>query len=156
MKNLILYHSLIVILVLATITCKAQSAKDVRGAAPVTPLTSEPAAKLIVDQPLADQLIYGRVVIQYRTENCRIIAVFGQAAVDVSPRVGHLHITVDEGPWRWVDSSNEPLIINLLPAGKHRILLELADPAHHVIDSQSVTFVVPKVKVEDKYSHGHK
>ncbi len=113
--------------------------------APLTPVASEPAARLLVDAPLLDQLAEGRVVIRYRTEHARILPVYGPAARDVSPRIGHLHITVDDGPWRWVDASGEPLIINKLPAGPHRILIELADPTHHVIDGKTVEVVVPQL-----------
>ena len=42
--------------------------------------------------------------IQYRTENLRVVPVFGKGALDVSPRIGHLHITVDDAPWHFVDS----------------------------------------------------
>src|SRR3954453_15642520 len=61
------------------------SAREIRGPAPVVPLTSEPAPKLIVDDPLPDQLARGLVVIQYRTENLRIVPVFGPTALNVSP-----------------------------------------------------------------------
>jgi hypothetical protein len=30
--------------------------------------------------------------------------------LDVSPRVGHIHVTVDDAPWHWADGSGEPLI----------------------------------------------
>jgi hypothetical protein len=129
------------------------SALDVRGAAAFTPLLTEPPAKLVVDAPLPGHLAQGRVVIQYYAENLRILPVFGMAALSVSPRIGHLHITVDDGPWRWVDTSNEPLIINLLPPGKHHILIELADPAHKVIDRKTVTFMVPSLKASEKSHH---
>lgn len=45
-----------------------------------------------------------------RAENARILTVFGAGALDVSPRIGHLHITVDDAPWHWVDASGEPLM----------------------------------------------
>ena len=32
---------------------------------------------------------------EYTTENLRIVPVFGKAALDVSPRIGHVHITVE-------------------------------------------------------------
>jgi hypothetical protein len=115
--------------------------------APVVPLPTQAPARLIVDTPLADQLALGRVVVRYRTENLRIMPVFGQAATDLSPRVGHLHLTVDGGPWRWVDSSGEPIIINKLPPGPHEILIELADPAHKVITGTTVRFEVPQPRV---------
>jgi hypothetical protein len=82
--------------------------------------TSEPPAKIIVDPPLADSLAHGRVVIQYRAENLRIVQVFGPAALAMSPRIGHIHVTVDDAPWRWADASGEPLIINQLPVGRTR------------------------------------
>jgi hypothetical protein len=122
-----------------------QSAAEVRGAAPVVPLASQPPAKLIVDPPLAEPLSFGRVVIQYRTENLHIAPVYGPAALAVSPRLGHLHVTVDGLPWHWLDASNEPLTLNGLPAGPHKILVELANANHKIIDSQTVSFVMPKV-----------
>jgi Family of unknown function (DUF6130) len=33
--------------------------------------------------------------------------VFGEAALKVSPRLGHLHITVDDLPWLWADASGQ-------------------------------------------------
>jgi hypothetical protein len=73
-----------------------QSAKDVRGASPYTEVNDEPPPKLIVDEPLPDGLPQGIVWIQYRTENCRILPVFGKEALKLSPRVGHLHVRVDD------------------------------------------------------------
>jgi hypothetical protein len=48
------------------------------------------------------------------------------------------------GPWRWVDASGEPLIINKLPAGPHRMLIALADPTHKVIDGKTITLAIPQ------------
>ena len=113
------------------------------GPAPVVPLTSQPPARLIVDTPLPESLTKGLVVIRYRTENLRILPVFGSAALDVSPRIGHLHITLDHAPWHWVDASGEPIIIQWLPAGPHTVLIELADPTHRVIDHATITLEIP-------------
>jgi hypothetical protein len=121
----------------------AQTARDIRGPAGVVPLTSEPPAKLIIDPPLADSLAQGRVVIQYRAENVRIVQVFGPAALAVSPRIGHIHVTVDDAPWRWADASGEPLIINGLPPGPHKILIELVNANHQTLDRGVVNFVIP-------------
>ena len=122
----------------------SQTAMEIRGPAAVIPLASEPPAKIIVNAPLADALVRGLVVIQYRTENLRIVPVFGPGAVNVSPRIGHLHITVDDGPWQRVDASGEPLIVQGLSPGPHRVLLELADPMHRVIDHAVVDLVIPE------------
>ena len=122
------------------------SAYEVRGQAAVVPLTSEPPAKLVVDPPLPEPLSLGRVVVQYRTENLHIVPVYGPAALDVSPRIGHLHVTVDDAPWHWLDASNEPITLNGFTPGPHRILVELADPTHKIITRQTVDFVVPAKK----------
>jgi hypothetical protein len=123
----------------------AQTAADIRGPAAVVPLASQqPPARIVIDPPLADSLALGRVVIQYRAENLRIVQVFGPAALDVSPRVGHVHVTVDDGPYRWADASGEPLIINGLPPGPHRVLIELVNANHQTIDKGVVEFTVPK------------
>jgi Family of unknown function (DUF6130) len=121
----------------------AQSAKDVRGPSPLVAIEHEAPARLIVDPPLAEQLALGLVFIQYRTENLRVVPVFGKGALDVSPRIGHIHVTVDEAPWHFVDASGETVIVVGLKAGAHQVLIELADPAHKVITSQTVKFTVP-------------
>ncbi|TRC75526.1 hypothetical protein FJV83_08695 [Mesorhizobium sp. WSM4307] len=121
----------------------AQTAKDIVGPSPLVAIENEPAPKLIVDPPLAEPLSHGLVFIQYRTENLRVVPVFGKGALDVSPRIGHVHITVDDAPWHFVDASGETIIVVGLKPGPHRVLIELADPTHHVIDSQTVSFDIP-------------
>ena len=68
----------------------------------------QPAAKIVVDPPLAEPLSRGVVFIQYRTENLQIVPVFGPKALDVSPRIGHLHVAVDGAPWIWAETSGGP------------------------------------------------
>ena len=99
----------------------AQSAKDIRGASPLIAIENEPPARLIVDPPIPEALAAGRVFIQYRAENLRVLPVFGKAAVDVSPRIGHIHITVDHAPWHFVDSSGETIILVGLVSGPHSV-----------------------------------
>jgi hypothetical protein len=122
------------------------SAKDILGSSPLIAIENEAPAKLIVDPPLPEPLAQGRVFIQYRTENLRILPVFGKGALDVSPRIGHIHITVDDAPWHFVDTSGETIILVGLEPGLHKVLIELADPAHKVITSETVTFTVPDLK----------
>lgn len=122
----------------------AQSARDGNGPTPVLPLQNEPAPKLIVDAPLPGPLARGVVIIQYRTENFRILPVFGPDAVKVSPRAGHLHVTVDNLPWHWADASDtKTIIVAALSPGQHSVTIELADPNHRVLLAQTVTFTVP-------------
>jgi hypothetical protein len=121
----------------------AQTAREVRGAAAVEPLHNEPPAKIIIDPPLPEPLSRGRIVIQYRTENLHIVPVFGPAALAVSPRVGHIHVTVDDAPWVWADASGEPVVLNGLPPGPHTIRLELETANHQPLDQGVVRFTVP-------------
>ena len=112
-------------------------------AAPVEPLANEPPAKIIVDPPLAEPLSHGQVVIQYRTEHLHIVPVFGSAALAVSPRIGHLHVSVDDAPWHWVDASGLPVAIVGLPAGPHKVLIQLANANHQPLDQSVVEFTIP-------------
>jgi hypothetical protein len=106
------------------------------------PASQGPVA-LIVAPPLPEALARGLVVIQYRAENLRIVAVYGAGALDVKPRIGHVHVTVDNLPWHWVDASGEALIIQGLEPGQHSVLIELADPTHNVLDRKIVNFEIP-------------
>src|SRR5271166_6267096 len=106
-----------IIAFLVAASAAAQTAREVRGAAAVVPLQNEPPAKIIVDPPLAEPLSRGLVVVQYRTENLHMAPVFGSAALAVSPRVGHIHVSLDDASWVWADTSGEPLILNGLAPG---------------------------------------
>jgi hypothetical protein len=138
---------------LVTSKSSAQSAKDVRGPSPLLAINNEPAPKLIVDPPLPEPLSLGRVFIQYRTENLRVVPVFGKGALSVSPRIGHIHITVDDAPWHFVDASRETIILVGLSPGPHKVLIELADPTHKVITSEAVKFIVPDTKTAKSHEH---
>jgi hypothetical protein len=129
--------------VLAT-SAFAQSAREVRGPSPLVAIENEPAPKLMVDPPLPGPLARGAVLIPYRVENLRILPVLGTGALNVSPRVGHLHVTVDDLPWHWGDfSDNNTIVVVGLPPGQHKVLIELANPEHHIFTGQTVTFTVP-------------
>jgi len=111
----------------------------------VVPLDAQqPPPRLFVDPPLPGPLSRGLVIVQYRAENLRIVPVFGPNALDVTPRIGHIHVTIDDASWHWADASGEPLIIQSLPAGPHSVLVELVDANHKAFDSKRVSFVVPK------------
>ncbi len=124
----------------------AQSAKDIRGPSPLIAIENEPPPKLIVDPPLPEPLAAGKVFIQYRTENLRVMPVFGNGALSVFPRIGHIHITVDDLPWHFVDASGETIILVGLPPGPHKVLIELAYPTHKVITSKTVNLIIPDPK----------
>ena len=129
-----------------TVEPRPRAAKDTRGPSPLIAIENEAPAKLIVDPPLPEPLALGRVFIQYRTENLRVVPVFGKGALEVSPRIGHIHITVDDAPWHFIDASGETVVVVGLEPGPHKVLIELADPTHKVITSETVRFSVPDLK----------
>jgi len=125
----------------------AQAVKDARGATPFIPVGAEPPAELIVDPPIPLALAHGVVLIQYRAVNVHIVPVFGPSAVNVFPRVGHLHIDVDDLPWHWADASDAGTIdIKDLPPGQHKIMIDLVNGNHELFPGQSkvVTVIVPE------------
>lgn len=130
---------------LCAISASAQTAKDIKGATPLVAIQNEAPAKLIVDPPIPEQLALGRVFIQYRTENLRILPVFGKAALELSPRLGHLHYFVDDQSWPTVDTSGETVVLVGMPPGPHKVRLELADSIHRPIPgcSKVVEFTIP-------------
>ena len=126
---------------------EGQSAKAIRGPSPYVEIKNEPSPRLVVDPPLPEGLALGVFWAQYRVENLRIVPVFGPGALQVSPRVGHLHIIVDDLPWWWADASdNNTVDIAGLPPGQHKVKIELVDANHHVFPGQSrtMTFTIPE------------
>jgi hypothetical protein len=110
----------------------------------VVPIDNEPAPRLIVEPPLPGPLARGIVYIPYRVENLRILPLGGAGARNVSPRVGHLHISVDDLPWQWADYGQSNTIILVgMPRGEHKVLIELVDPEGKVFVGQTVTFTSP-------------
>jgi hypothetical protein len=74
----------------------------------------------------------------------RILPVLGSAATNVSPRVGHLHVTVDDLPWHLGDfSGNNTIVVVGMQPGRHKVLIEVANPEHHIFTGQTVAFTVP-------------
>lgn len=108
-----------------------KSAKEIRGASPYVEIGNEPPPRLIVDEPLPEGLAQGIVWIQWRVENLNVVPVFGKGALNTSPRVGHLHVHVDNVGWWWADASNNNTIdIAGLSDGPHKVRLELVNANH--------------------------
>ena len=139
-------------IVLCATTAMAQNAKDICRPASVIPLTSkEPPAKIVIDPPLAEPLASrGVAIIQYCAQNLHLVPVFGPDALAVSPRIGHIHVRVDDAAWVWADASGNPIILMGLPPGPHKVLIELEDANHHTLDKGVVTFVIPEKFAAEK------
>lgn len=145
----------IAIAILCTSAGAVQTDPDGQRPAAVIPLDSEPPAKLHVYPPLVEPLARGVVILQYRTEHFRVFPVFGNNALDVSPRLGHLHVTVDGMPGTWAHTSGDPIIVVGLKPGPHDVLVELADPGHGILAADTVSFVVPDKKSSGASTHKH-
>lgn len=148
----------VAVISLCAMTAAAQRRTDKCRPASVIPLASEPPPKLFIDPPLAEPLASrGAVVINYCAENLRFVPVFGPNALAVSPRVGHIHVRVDEASWVWADASGNPIILMGLSPGPHKVLIELEDANHHALDQGTVKFVVPeKTAVDTSHNTGEK
>lgn len=103
----------------------------------------QPPPKIFIDPPKPEPLSRGVALIQFRTENLQIVPVFGPAAASVSPRIGHLHVTLDNAPWHWVHTSNDPVIVAVLAPGPHQVLFEVADANHKALAQEVIQFDVP-------------
>jgi hypothetical protein len=139
-------------ILLCTMTAAAQNTKTACGPASVIPLTGEePPAKIVIDPPLAGPLASrGVAIIQYCAQNLHLVPVFGPDALAASPRVGHVHVRVDDASWVWADASGNPIILMGLLPGPHKVLIELEDANHHTLDKGTVTFVVPEKMAAEK------
>jgi len=140
-------------IVLYAMTAVAQNASDKCRPAPVIPLaTTEPPAKIVIDPPLPEPLASrGVVIIQYCALNLHLVPVFGSNALAVSPRVGHLHVRLDDASWVWADASGLPIILQGLLPGPHKVLVELVNANHQLLDKGMVTFVVPEKTAAEKH-----
>lgn len=114
----------------------------------IIPIDDEPAPRLSVEAPLPGPLAQGVAFIPYRVENVRILPVAGPAARNLSPRVGHLHITVDDLPWLFADFGQTNTIVLVgLPRGQHKVLIELVDGEGSLFTAETVTFFSPGKEV---------
>src|SRR5262245_6107469 len=86
-----------------------------KGSSSSVPNTEHPPAKIVADRPKPELLAEGVAIIHFRTENLQIVPVFGPTAATVSPRIGHLHVTLDDASWHWGHTSNDPVIVAPLP-----------------------------------------
>ena len=133
----------VALLVLGGAVSPAQS--DKCGSPGVIPLTeSEPPARVFIDPPLPGPLASrGVAIIRYCATNLHIEPVFGPGALSASPRVGHVHVNLDDASWVWADASGNPIILQGLAPGPHKLLLTLVDANHHPLDKAAITFVMP-------------
>lgn len=141
----IITFALCVILILSTPgQTAATQTSDGKCRPAVIPVENEPPPKIFLDPPLAEPLARGVAVIQYCAENLHIVPVFGAKALQVTPRVGHLHVRVDDASWVWAEASGNPIILMGLASGSHKVSIDLVNANHQTLDKAEVTFVVPK------------
>ncbi|GAA4330183.1 DUF6130 family protein [Variovorax defluvii] len=146
---------------LFSIAAWAQAPTEAGRPPAILPVESEAPARLVVYPALPEPLARGVIILHHRTENFRIIPIFGKEAAEVSPRVGHLHVTVDDGPATWAHTSGDPIIVVGLKPGPHKLQVELADPTHMILGSQIVDVTIPERKASsangpaEQHAHAH-
>jgi hypothetical protein len=64
----------------------------------------------------------------------------------ISYRRGESYVAGDDAPWVWADASGEPVILNGLPPGPHKILIQLVNANHQPIDQGTVPFTMAAAK----------
>jgi hypothetical protein len=134
----------VVVKTLAAVAATSLLAAGAFAQSTVVDVENEPAPSLTVLAPLPGPLAKGVVFIPYRLENLRIVPVGGASARNISPRVGHLHITLDDLPWQWADYGNSNTVILVgLPRGEHKLRIEAVDPEGRPYTARTVTFTVP-------------
>jgi Family of unknown function (DUF6130) len=140
MNNLVRTLAATAIGALLSTGAMAQSATSL-----VLPVENEPPPRLVVEQPLPGPLASSNLAfIPYRVENLRILPVGGPGAKNLSPRVGHLHITLDNLPWSWADyGQSDTIILINLPRGEHKVRIEVTDADGSVLTAETVTFQSP-------------
>lgn len=131
----------------------AQAGAETGRPPAVLPLASELPPKLVIFAPIPEALARGVAIIQFATENVRVMPVFGQNAVAVSPRLGHLHVTVDDWHGTWAHTSQDPIILVGLKPGPHKVLLEVAAPGHKIVTSETIVFTVPESPAVSAHNH---
>jgi hypothetical protein len=125
-------------------TASVEKHADAKCRPAVIPIENEAPPKIFIDPPLAEPLARGVAIIQYCAENAHIVPVFGAKALQVTPRVGHLHVRVDDATWVWAEASGNPIIVMGLAPGPHKVTVELVNANHQPLDKTEVTFVMPK------------
>lgn len=110
----------------------------------LVPIENQPAPRLFVEPPLPGPLAQGVVFIPYRVENLQILPLAGPVARTLSPRVGHLHITVDDLPWFFADfGQSNTVVLAGLPRGQHKVRIDLVDAEGNAFTTQTVSFQAP-------------
>ena len=133
----------VVTIIFCSTAIAAQTSNDKCRPA-VIPVENEPPPKIFIDPPLAEPLARGVAIIQYCAENLHIVPVFGPKALPVTPRVGHLHVRVDDASWVWAEASGNPIILMGLAPGPHKVSIELVNANHQTLDRAETSFVIPK------------
>lgn len=147
------YRSTALFLLCSPVALFAQAADQGTHAAPkpeavASNSTNQLTPKLTLAAPDPDILKGGFVYLPFRVENMTLLPMYaeinGEEVLKLKPKIGHLHIGVDDTAWQWIHALNDPVYFGPLLPGPHKVRVEIVDAAHGVIDVQTVHFIVPK------------
>ena len=108
------------------------------------PMSTEPAARISVDEPLKAALANGALVVRFHTEHLRIATLDTPPVAAGEPRIGHLHLSLDHAAWQWIQATTDPIVLFGLAPGPHTLQVDLANSDHKVLDKHTLEFTVPK------------
>lgn len=112
------------------------------------PTSADAAAPTLTLLPVrADVLKDGYVYLPFHVENLTILPLYteihGKETTSLRPKIGHLHVMVDNNGWNWIHAIADPIYFGPLPRGAHQVKVELVDAAHQVIEVKTASIVVP-------------
>jgi hypothetical protein len=116
-----------------------------KASASIRPVEATPKLTLL---PLrVDVLKDGFVYLPFKVENMTILPLYteiqGADTTKLRPKIGHLHVMVDNSGWSWIHALTDAIYFGPLSKGSHTVSIELVDAAHSVIEVQSIKVVVP-------------
>lgn len=115
--------------------------------ATAAPADVQLAPRLTLQEPDADILKDGYVYLPFTVENVTLLPMYpeinGTEVTQLTPRIGHLHVGVDDNAWVWIQTTPAPIYLGPLTPEPHKIRVDLVDAAHNPLVSRVASFVVP-------------
>ena len=88
-------------------------------------------------------------IVKFTTDNFKIDSVdkghgsITDMATQEHPDHGYVQVTVDDSPWFFIHSDNDPIVVSGLSPGKHSVKLQLVGPNYAAIGAaQTVNFII--------------
>ena len=88
-------------------------------------------------------------IVKFTTDNFKIDSVdkghgsITDMATQEHPDHGYVQVTVDDSPWFFIHSDNDPIVVSGLSPGKHSVKMQLVGPNYAPLGAaQTVNFTI--------------